>query len=788
MTLFSLKMLNYKKYENFSLEFFDGLTGILGRNGSGKSTIFSAIIFALYGDTRGEKENIRYANAAKNATVEVELFFEIDQKTYSVIRQMRGKNLLAKAYLYDDKQNLLCEGSKEVTIEISKLINMNKEAFMHTVFASQKELSALSGLKNEDRKKIIRKLLGLEKIDKIESEIKLKIRDLKKETETIKKLLLDESDIKKIKVQNEIKNKEVDCFKKEIKKSEKEFTAKLKKLKEIDKRLKYFQKLKDEFINLKNILSLKESNLENQNTNLKKAKVRLKELLESKKIYEKNKHIIKEYKEYEEAILKAQKQKELFLKKEGLQKEQEFLRTRYKEAQNEIQHLEKSLEEKPILLKQQQEYQVISSEYNQKLSALQKEENDIKQEIAGYRSLLRDTEKKIENIKKIGKNSNCPTCTRPLLDEYDKVIASLQKNIVELNEKEILKKEKQLLEAGKQVVLYQKSKDEIEKKLKELGEKLSVLISIEDTLKKKRDEFENITRAGLKNKKELEILKDIKYDEKAHIDLLNRKKDLEDRYKELLGIVRLIEQIDHVKVEIDTIKKKILELGKEVENIKNDIKKHIYNVSDHNRTELEYKEILNQKDKIAEYLSEKKVALQKVEGEILTLLSRIQTDVEQREIYEIKIHDRNDYEKLKAFMSEFKNRINSQISPRISLYASEMYANITKGKYQHIEVNNEFDFFIYDEGVKYPLDRFSGGEVDLANLVLRIAISRTLSELNGSSGVEFLAFDEVFGSQDEERRYEIMEAFQSVKEQYRQIFLISHENEIKEMFERVVEL
>lgn len=35
---------------------------------------------------------------------------------------------------------------------------------------------------------------------------------------------------------------------------------------------------------------------------------------------------------------------------------------------------------------------------------------------------------------------------------------------------------------------------------------------------------------------------------------------------------------------------------------------------------------------------------------------------------------------------------------------------------------------------------------------------------------------------------EIMEAFHTIKEQYRQIFLISHESEIQEMFERVVEL
>jgi exonuclease SbcC len=46
----------------------------------------------------------------------------------------------------------------------------------------------------------------------------------------------------------------------------------------------------------------------------------------------------------------------------------------------------------------------------------------------------------------------------------------------------------------------------------------------------------------------------------------------------------------------------------------------------------------------------------------------------------------------------------------------------------------------------------------------------------------------IFESQDESRRIEILEAFHTIKEQYRQIFLISHEMEIKEMFEGVVEL
>ncbi|MDD3060824.1 MAG: SbcC/MukB-like Walker B domain-containing protein, partial [Sulfurimonas sp.] len=185
---------------------------------------------------------------------------------------------------------------------------------------------------------------------------------------------------------------------------------------------------------------------------------------------------------------------------------------------------------------------------------------------------------------------------------------------------------------------------------------------------------------------------------------------------------------------------------------------------------------------------ELKVQIATILGEIKTIQNAVDNNETQLKKVQTKKDDLIDYDKIKTSLAEFKTRLNAKVAPRISSIASEMYAQITKGKYQHIEVSNDFDFFIYDEGKKYPIERFSGGEIDLANLVLRIAISKTLTELSGATSVGFLAFDEVFGSQDEARRMEILEAFHTIKEQYRQIFLISHEMEIKEMFERVVEL
>ena len=214
----------------------------------------------------------------------------------------------------------------------------------------------------------------------------------------------------------------------------------------------------------------------------------------------------------------------------------------------------------------------------------------------------------------------------------------------------------------------------------------------------------------------------------------------------------------------------------------------VYYETNHTTKLEEFTILQKKKDDLTTVINDFKVNIATIDGDIKRFQSMLDKNREtQIEVCEIQLNY-NDYEKIKVSLSEFKTKLNSKVAPRISRIASDMYSQITKGKYQLIEVDNDFNFYIYDEGEKFPIDRFSGGEVDLANLVLRIAISKTLGELNGAGNIGFLAFDEVFGSQDETRRMEILEAFHTIKEQYRQIFLISHEIEIKEMFERMVEL
>jgi exonuclease SbcC len=78
------------------------------------------------------------------------------------------------------------------------------------------------------------------------------------------------------------------------------------------------------------------------------------------------------------------------------------------------------------------------------------------------------------------------------------------------------------------------------------------------------------------------------------------------------------------------------------------------------------------------------------------------------------------------------------------------------------------------------LKRFSGGEEDLANLCLRIAISRMVGDRAGGDTSSMLVLDEVFGSQDAERRERILGALQHLQGVFQQVLLITHLEDVHE--------
>ena len=789
MILTNLKLENFKKYTNFEIAFESGLIGIIGKNGAGKSTIFEAILFALYGElkSKGDKEVVRNSNASSKDAVIVELDFEFDNIEYKVIREFRGKTLSANAKLYKNSE-LITTGAKEVTTSIMNLTKMSKDAFVHTLFASQKELTSLSNSKPEDRKKMIRKLLGLEKIDFVEKELIEKSRELKREISAFTEFLLSAEDIS-------VKKEYIVEYTNQNQEIQKDINTRTTlldntKIEEqtIKQELELYTKTKEQKQNLHARCELLRNSIKSHQINQDKLSTEINNLNAKQEELRGLQSVKQEYISLHESIKEQEKLKEHHIRKEGLLLEQNELREQYKKAKETISLLESETKEHKELVEKEKALEVKLESIKQTLIQIQTKEKALLQEIAGEQKLISDISKKIENITNLGRDSNCPTCTRPLLDEYDNVILSLE-HIVKTTQKEKIDKATINLEE------IQKNKEQIEESQKayikehfELSKAINLIESKNKDLQLQKEHFEKVTQKGVKNKTELAKLEIYTYDNTIHEQMLEKQKELKTKYEYVLSLETMLKRVDSIKEELQTsisnqdkYNLELLQKDLEFQAINYDEVKHQEKIK-------QYDEVQAQKDSLTAVINELKVKIATIQGQIKTIQESLNNNEIQLSKVQTKKDDLNDYEKIKISLAEFKTKLNSKVAPRISEIASTMYAQITKGKYQHIEVSNDFDFYIYDEGKKYPIERFSGGEIDLANLVLRIAISKTLSELSGATSVEFLAFDEVFGSQDEARRMEILEAFHTIKEQYRQIFLISHEMEIKEMFERVVEV
>lgn len=789
MILCKLCLENFKRYVKFEIDFEEGLVGIIGKNGSGKSTIFEAILFALYGEfkDRGYKEIVRNANASIKDAVVVELLFEFDNIEYRVIREFRGKALTANAKLYKNGE-LITSGAKEVTASIIKLTKMNKEAFLHTLFASQKELTSLSNSKPEDRKRMIRKLLGLEKIDYIEKELIEKSRELKREISAFAEVLLskEEKELKKEQIKQNLEAKK-ELNKASVTQGKELDSIKLKEI-DIKKELEVFNKTKEQKQKLFGELELLKNSINSSLQNQSKLSKELEDLDNKQKEYKVLEPIKQQYEELQQKLKEQTQLKEYHLKKEGLLKEQESLREQYKKIKKDLAQLEKECEgyeELSNKLKQ------INTQINQSKSTyqeIQTKEKEVNSKLFAEQRVINDTAAKIENIQALGRESSCPTCTRPLLEEYDNVINSLNGIIKHIQDEKITKLKLELKTVEESKKEWENRIQTQEKEQIELSNKNTLMLSKQKDLQALKTHLQTIEQKGKINNEELAKLEQYKYDENIHKALENSFNTLQPKYETLKSLETMLKRYINVKQELENTVKQVVLLNENYDKKEIDYKQIDYNETNHQNKQKEFDEHIIQKDEKTAQLNKLKVDMATLEGEIKTVQASLDNDDKQLAKVQTKKDDLIDYDKIKISLSEFKTKLNSKVAPRISDIASSMYAQITKGKYQHIEVSNDFDFFIYDEGKKYPIERFSGGEIDLANLVLRIAISKTLNELSGSSQIGFLAFDEVFGSQDEARRMEILEAFHTIKEQYRQIFLISHEMEIKEMFERVVEL
>ena len=172
-----------------------GLYLITGDTGAGKTTIFDAITFALYGEASGatrEAGMFRSKYADDSVPTEVELTFEYAGKIYRVRRnpeylrpKSRGEGMTtekAGAELEYPNGRLVTKLT-DVNRAVVELLGVDRSQFTQIAMIAQGDFLKLRLAPTEERKKIFQKIFRTERFQALQEKLKSEASDLKSKYE-----------------------------------------------------------------------------------------------------------------------------------------------------------------------------------------------------------------------------------------------------------------------------------------------------------------------------------------------------------------------------------------------------------------------------------------------------------------------------------------------------------------------------------------------------------------------------------------------------------------------------
>ena len=410
-----------------------GIYLITGDTGAGKTTVFDAISYALYGEASGnyrENTTLRSKYASADTPTFVELEFEYNNEIYKINRNpeyprpnKRGEGFTKQSA---NAEIVMPDGSvitkiKEVSAKVEEIIGINKNQFSQIAMIAQGDFRKLLNCETNERSKIFRKIFKTEPYHNIEIKLSSLFNELKRNREK------EKSGIEQY--INQLKCNENDTL-----------SLELERAKSGDVLIEDVIKLAGEIINKDTLEYTKtQKSIESINEEIEKinSNIKLYENQEAtKKAYAKASAKLEELKtkrnECEKAYKSAEAQRERL---DDLTRKINLINSKMpkydelKSLENSIKERAQSFEKSNNLLKlKQQEITLLEKEIDEKSKALEEVKGaDLlvqkltaqKEEISKKAEALKELKTEIDRCKTEQKNlKNAQSFAKSALDEY----------------------------------------------------------------------------------------------------------------------------------------------------------------------------------------------------------------------------------------------------------------------------------------------------------------------------------------------------------------------------------
>jgi exonuclease SbcC len=778
--LTSLRLQNFRQHVATQIRFESGITGIIGPNGSGKTSILEAIAFALYSVGRTTREHMLSQHPVGRPHMRIELEFELGRHSYRVIR---GRT---SAELYLDGDPIpIATSSSAVTERLQRLMGMSKDEFFKTYFTGQKELAAMAAMASTDRGRFLSKVLGYEKLRSAQDLVAARKTSLNAEISGLREAMSDPAVVARAIASAESRVKDAISAAQSAEHRNKIIQGTLSMMAPKWARAQHDRERAQTLLSEINANEREENalrrNLERVEAELATMADARSELAQLQRAIEQLPELRDELGILDELYREEGRRKTLLESEAVLREEMDKLNARHASiAGAPAQEEEVTLE----LEKKRAELEEAQGTLEAKRTEWVRDRQDAETKLNDLRRQWAEVKDQRERVISLGADGACPTCSRKLGESLHTVVEHLSETVETLR-----------IDG-----LYYKTRfeqlSEMPAGVRALDERRRTLTGESGALERK------LARVQLAVQELSGVVREI----------TAKQRRLEQMRRDISALSKGFDsaRFDHVRAEIarlTPLEAKVARLNalaerepqlraERAEYTKTvELLRSLLGTLRTRHTQMafagfEYEAIRRAFEQCSTDARAAELELHKSQSDLASARQALETALatgEESRLIQVTVREREDerrlHEELDRAFNEMRTKLNAELRPELSELATGFLRELMDSRTAELELDERYNILILEEGVTKPV--LSGGEEDIANLVLRLAVSQMIAERSGQA-FSLLVLDEVFGSLDESRRFNVLELLRALGDRFEQVILITHIEGVRDGLDNVI--
>jgi exonuclease SbcC len=782
MRLHRLRLVNFRLHRDTDIELGPGLTGIIGPNGAGKSTLLEAIAWALYGTdaARGTRDSIRWRRARPRSEVRVELEFGLGPHEYRVARTLYGAELFL-----DGAAQPMTTSLGEVTDRLTRVLGMSRDEFFNTYFTGQKELAVMAAMKPTERGQFLSKLLGYDKLRLAQELARQRRSALKGELAALEQGRPDPAALRAAREQATVQREEAErqaasqgaAFAEAGAARERHAPAYRELMEVRDRHLALVAERRVSQERVRQAVEVA-TRLAREHAGAAAAEaeaVRLREQLAGYPA------LRSELAALEELARDAARRQTLDAQLAEVTLQREEVERRLagaRAAAAEVLALAQTLDA------DKQEQEALEREYEERQNGWVRERQDAESKRQTLLDQYRDLESQKKRIIEAGAEGACPTCGRPLGSEYGSVLELLDAQLeeVRLNGQYFRSRIEQLHQTPVEIAAVderrRRAREAVERGTQALAVATSSAQQAVELDKQRRRHDERIARL----QEERGRLK-AGYDAARHDARRAEAANLEPVAARAERLAAEAERAPRLAAELEASETRRAELVEALAGLERDLAALRF-------TEDAFQAAAREMQRLDDGLRRAELDLTLARAELsaaterMRAAERAEADAAARAARVARVQtDLRLHTELDRGLGDLRTDLNQEMRPELAELAGGFLTALTDGRYDEIELDENYRLTVLEHGEPAPV--ISGGEEDVTNLVLRLAVSQMIAERSGQP-LSLLVLDEIFGSLDEARRSHVLELLRGLEGRFPQVVLITHIEGVREAVDRVL--